>query len=80
MFSLQEFYDALKRHDWYYMFSDDGNVLRRGWDNLQILTRTAKESVEYQAMFDGFKAHYASGTVYGTEQSPLPTRPESIKA
>ena len=78
--TLNEFYDALKRHDWYYMYSDDGSVSRRGWDNHQVLTRTAKESVEHQAMFDGFKAHYTSGIGFGNEQSPLPVRPERTEA
>ena len=75
--TLTEFYDALLKHDWHYMYSDDSEVRTRGWDIIQQLRSWTVTSPEHQTMLAGFEAHYSSGIGFGTEQLPLPERPES---
>lgn len=71
MTTLTDYWDRLRRHDWYYGFSDDGRVYRAGEAESQAIRAIAKESPEHQAMYDGFVAHYSD---HG-ERPPLPPRP-----
>lgn len=76
--SLPEYWDALKRADWYYDYSDDRGVWTRGSNEMGRLQRIAKESDAHQALYDGWKAHYNSEPkqgVVGRETDP-PPRPE----
>ncbi len=75
--TLTEFYDGLLKHDWHYMYSDDSDVRTRGWNQIKFLIAAAIISEEHLAMFNGVKAHYSSGIGFGTDQLPLPERPES---
>ena len=76
MISLQEFWDKLSSHDWYYPMSDDGRSYHAGKDSESKLLSLAKESEEHQALYDAWVAHKWSGDPWGTEQQPRPERPE----
>ena len=67
--TLQQFYDALNRHDWFYMYSDDGYVSRRGAENMKRLSQIAQESAELNSLFLAFVDHQH-------HNKPKPTRPE----
>lgn len=73
--SLQEFYDQLNRHDWYFDFSDDICVCRKGREETARLTGIANQSPEHKALMDAFRDHYFSGESWGTEKKPKPERP-----
>lgn len=70
-----EFYDQLKRHDWYYAMSDDHRAYKRGVADYERLRNLAKEVDGGKEMMSAFSAHY-SAHVTGGEVPPLPDRPE----
>lgn len=76
MTTLAEYYDMLSRHDWYYAYSDDGSVFRRGEAANQKLAAIAKTSPEHAALLAGYKQYYFSGKPWGTERAPKPGRPK----
>lgn len=73
--TLNDYYDLLARHDWYYSFSDDGRVWRAGVVAEKELQRIALESDAHGALLAGFRDHYFSGKPWGTEKAPMPERP-----
>lgn len=73
--TLQEFWDALEAHDWYYHFSDSGSVFSKGKKSEDRLLKLASTSVEYNDMFQAFRGHYFSGPQYSTPRIPKPERP-----
>ena len=76
--TLIGFYDGLLMYDWQYPHSDMASQEKpRAWDRIEELRRWAAPDPEYQAMLAGFEAHYSSGIGFGTEQVPLPEKPES---
>lgn len=53
--TLAEFWDALKRHDWYYMMSDDSRVYRKGAaENMRLHGFAKKHGGEYLALWKAF--------------------------
>lgn len=74
--TLAEYWDMLNRHDWTYGMSDDHSVWQRGCQQEDKLKAIAKQSAEYQAMYDGFHKYVWSGSHMGTEKQPKPERPE----
>ena len=55
--SLKEFYQLLKRHDWWYEMSDDHGVWRRGQDSLVHIRSIADTSLRHRALYEAY-AHY----------------------
>lgn len=76
--SLPDYWDQLKRADWFYDYSDDASVWRRGAEEFGRLQRIAKESEAHQALYDGWKAHMNSPPLDGRvgRQVDPPERPE----
>jgi hypothetical protein len=74
--SLKEFYQQLKRHDWYYPFSDDHSVYMRGDADRKRIEAIAKQSPAHAALLEGFRKHYFTGKPWDTEQAPLPEEPK----
>lgn len=58
--SLVDYWNALKRADWYYEYSDDHGVWTRGANEMGRLQRIAKESPGHQVLYDGWRAHMNS--------------------
>ena len=75
--TLQEYYDALEKADWYYDYSDDNSVWRRGMAEIGRLEAVCKEGPKYAALYEAFDKHKFSGKPWGTEQAPKPERPTS---
>lgn len=73
--NLTEYYDRLEKADWFYEFSDDHSVWKRGSTEFANLRGLAKQSSEHQALFDAFRTHHFSGKPWGTEKQPKPERP-----
>ncbi len=74
--TLGQFYQILSNHDWYFAFSDDNRVYHNGEASKERLNAFAKQSSAHQALLDGFSRHHFSGEPWGTEQAPLPARPQ----
>lgn len=60
--TLSEFYTELGYHDWYYEYSDDHGVWRRGREDYGRLVSIAKESPEHQKLFEDYSAYVFTGT------------------
>ena len=72
--TLQEFYALLERHDWYYDWSDDHRVWRKGTRERNILESLAKENgPEYQTLLEQYRKYMFKAN---TEQISKPARPE----
>ena len=54
--TLTEFYDACKSHDWFYVYSDDGLVVRRGDERQKILREAASLSADHKELWLAFLA------------------------
>lgn len=76
MMTLQEFYKELEKHDWYYYFSDDMGVDRRGAANLKRLESIALEGGQtYQDLMKAYGDHMFSGQPWNTPRAPKPKEP-----
>ena len=73
--NIQEYYDLLDRHDWYYDFSDDHGVWNAGRINADKLASLAT-SQEKKQLLNDFHSHKFSGKPWGTEEKPKPERPK----
>lgn len=51
---LQKYWDDLKHHDWYFDYSDDGRVWRRGADRHAALRGIATKDRAYAELFHGW--------------------------
>lgn len=49
--TLEEYKDALKHHDWYYEMSDDPAIYKAGKYNHDILVKLSKKSKEFEDVF-----------------------------
>ncbi|RQT22094.1 hypothetical protein DF037_28715 [Burkholderia contaminans] len=75
-FTIEQFYDELDRHDWYYSFSDDGREYRSGSDNAKRLSEIAQcAGGDHAALLDAFNKHYFSGDPWSTPKWDKPARP-----
>jgi hypothetical protein len=72
--TLKEFYKLLSSHDWYFEYSDDMSVQRKGEESLRNIRDSIKTN-EQQALYDGFQAHYFNGPPWNNDQCPLPEEP-----
>lgn len=56
--SLNEFYKLLEKHDWFYDYSDDSRVWRKGQQSMSVI-RSAVESgpKEYKELFDAYEKY-----------------------
>lgn len=74
--TLQEYYDMLVKHDWYFDWSDDGRVWRAGVKARDELKAIAEANGEaYQELLTGFQKYMFTGEPWGTERAPKPERP-----
>ena len=73
---LQEFYDLLEQHDWYYDYSDDFSIYSCGLENYKNLQRLSLLSKQHEELFVAYRKHKSTGKPWGTKQLPKPKRPE----
>lgn len=55
-YTLPAYYRLLLAHDWYFEYSDDQGVWKRGCQNLSKLETISKTSYEHQELFNAFRA------------------------
>ena len=74
--TLREFYDLLKKHDWYYDMSEDPKVVLTGRINRQKLIKLSRQSPEHEKLFEEYRAYMFSGPAWYTAPAPKPKRPK----
>lgn len=74
--TLQDFYDQLQRHDWFYSFSDDHGVWCAGERDSARLAAIAKESPEHTKLMREFAEHHFSGAAFEKPKAAKPERPK----
>lgn len=78
--TLEQFFDALKYFDWYYSFSDDGGVYRRGAVREEELRRIGHTSPAHQRMIDDWSKHMFTGESWNTPRAPEPVLSNYLEA
>jgi hypothetical protein len=78
--TLFEFYQELKKHDWYYEMSDDSITWRRGKENANRLYKMTRMSPEHKSLFEQYYEYMFSGEPWGTERAPEPKEPANTKS
>lgn len=75
--SLNEFYDILEKHDWFYMMSDDSSKDRKGHAEerriIEIVNSTRDQ--RYSDLYHKYHGHMWTGPAWNTERKPKPARP-----
>jgi hypothetical protein len=64
--SLTEFDAMLKRHDWYYQYSDDYSVYRSGKSEQDRLVGIARNSPEHQELMTAWGKFHFTGDPWKT--------------
>ena len=52
--NIREYFNRLRNHDWYYDYSDDHSVWKRGNESRDRLLNTAAENTQYKEMYNEF--------------------------
>lgn len=74
--TIEQYFDDLDRHDWYFTFSDDSRVYRNGVDDNKRLSAIATRlGGDHAALYEAFNKHYFSGGPWSTPKCDKPTRP-----
>ncbi len=75
---LSKFWDDLAKFDWYYSYSDDASVWRRGEAESKRLEQVAEQSEEHAALMEAWKRHVKSYDLSMGKHAILrPERPEA---
>lgn len=75
--TLQEYYDELNKHDWYYEFSESGSVFDKGSRKEKELKKLGMTlGSDFMLLREAFIKHHFSGTSFNSEKQPKPKRPE----
>ena len=74
MISLEAFWNVLCRHDWYFEFSDDFSVWKRGAESESQVKTIASQSDQHQAVYDAHLAYYFGGASFGTNRPDEPQK------
>ena len=72
--SLAEYYDALDRHDWYFLMSDDSKVWVKGELERRELVDISHISKQHTNLFNAFYKHYFSGPAFASPKWPKPEK------
>lgn len=74
--TILEYYEELKKHDWYYSFSDDMSKYHQGEIERKRLLRIADHfGDEYKNLYRKFEEHFFSWAAFGTKKRPMPEKP-----
>ena len=72
---MQEYYDLLEAHDWYYQYSDDHRVWRRGTGERDTLKKLSALSLRHRELFEAYYNHMDPADIGGPKY-PKPERPK----
>ena len=58
---LKEYYQQLTWHDWFYEYSDDHSVWRRGNQKERELMSIAQKDKRAEVLFEGYRSYMFKG-------------------
>ena len=70
--NIPEFFEACKKFDWYYEFSDDGRVWREGTAAREKLLKEAKDDLVKKQIFTDWSNYMFTGEGWSTPKAPEP--------
>lgn len=70
--SIEEFFMKLRRHDWFYEYSDDHSVWQRGQAARHELRQLAKENDTFALMYDDYINYINAIVKEGPKQESVP--------
>lgn len=70
--TVEEFFKMCETHDWYYAWSDDNRVWRRGEDAFDKIHAVAKSNSLFAEILQAFKDFYFRGEAWNNERGPKP--------
>ncbi|MDN7465965.1 hypothetical protein [Burkholderia gladioli] len=74
--TIEQFYDDLDRHDWYFSFSDNSQVYRNGTENVARIEAIVRRlGGDHAALYAAFEKHHFSGEPWSTPKWDKPARP-----
>lgn len=68
----EEFFEKLKSHDWFYEYSDDHSVWRKGGKSLAELRALAKNNDMFAMMFSDYNSYINAIVSNGPKQEDIP--------
>lgn len=66
---LSVYWDMLNQHDWYYQYSDDPGVWRRGQAAQERIRMFADQSPQHRELYDGFVSNTPASRPVDAEES-----------
>jgi len=72
--SLEQFWNVLSIFDWYFQFSDDFSVWKRGAEIEKAVLEMAKQTEIHQQLYDTFHIHSFSGGAFGNIKTAAPKK------
>lgn len=72
---LLDYYLLLEKHDWFFDYTEDPTVWRRGQAAHAHLQQIAKTSPEHQALYQKYRDYVFSGASFDKERLPKPEKP-----
>lgn len=73
--NIQEYYDLLDKHDWFYQFSDDMSVYGAGEKAQKKIQTLSDTSTVHRDLYLSFQGYKFSGPSYKTAALAKPVRP-----
>lgn len=58
---LKQYWNRLERHDWFYEYSDDHSVWKRGSDYERELMYDARKDKRAESLFEAYRAYMMRG-------------------
>ena len=58
---LKQYWHRLERHDWFYEYSDDHSVWKRGSDYERELMYDARKGKRAESLFEAYRAYMMRG-------------------
>ena len=71
MMTVEEYFKELRSHDWFYEYSDDHSVWKRGLENLSKLNLLAKENDQFALMMSDYVRYINAIIMNGPQQEEV---------
>ena len=72
MLTVEEYFDMLKRHDWFYEYSDDHSVWQKGQSAKAELQSLAKTNDQFAIMLADYNSYINAVISEGPHQETVP--------